>query len=86
MLITEATGLALDDPALTPNLLAERAAAIVADLLPLRDATKDKRERKRLSSRIKAARFLLNWAKTRAGYVAPTKARPGALGETSRGG
>jgi hypothetical protein len=53
-----------------PNKLAEDAAALIAELLPLRDAAKTKRERKQLSSRIKSARILLQWAKSRAGYRA----------------
>lgn len=76
MLITEVTGLALDDERLTPNLLAERASATLAELLPLRDAAKSKRERKGLSSRIRCARVLLHFAKTRAGYVPAPGEKP----------
>lgn len=73
MSITELTGLGIEDDRLTPNLLAERAAAIVAELLPLRDAATDKRVRKDYSRRIKTARIMLKWAKSRAGYVPLSK-------------
>lgn len=52
-----------------PNRMAEEAEALLRELLPLRDAATDRRERKQLSSRIKSARIILNFARTRAGYV-----------------
>lgn len=54
-----------------PNGLAVKCEAILPGLLAARDAAPTKRERKQLSSRIKTARMLLKWAKTRAGYVTP---------------
>jgi hypothetical protein len=53
----------------TPNQMAADAQALLDRLIPERDAETDKRKRKDLSSRIKSARILRNWAKTRAGYV-----------------
>ena len=57
------------DPNSTPNDLANEAGKLLAELLPIRDAENDSRKRKQLSSRIRAARILRDWAKTRAGYV-----------------
>lgn len=57
-----------------PNGLALKCEVLLPKLLADRDGAKTKRERKQLSSRIKATRMLLTWAKTRAGYV-PPKAR-----------
>ena len=53
----------------TPNSMAADMAATLADLLARRDAATDKRERKQLSSRIRAARTVIAWAKSRAGYA-----------------
>lgn len=61
--------LPLDDERLTPNMLADQCAAILPDLLAQREAATTTRERKQLGSRIRAARTMLTWAKTRAGYV-----------------
>jgi hypothetical protein len=47
-----------------------KAQEMLAELLPLRDAETDKRKRKVLSQRIKLARSMRDWARTRAGYVA----------------
>lgn len=46
-----------------------KAQAMLDELLPLRDAETDKRKRKELSRRIKLARSMRDWARTRAGYV-----------------
>lgn len=78
-MIEEITGLSLKDERLTPNLLAEKAAAILPRLLAQRDAAKSKRERKVLSARIRSARLLLKWAKSRAGYVCRERRRPPAV-------
>lgn len=59
-----------DDPRYSPNDMERDAQALLAELLPLRDAEADKGKRKQLSSRIKAARIMRDWARTRAGYVA----------------
>lgn len=61
---------AVTDPRYSPNDMERDAQALLAELLPLRGAEADKRKRKQLSSRIKAARLLRDWARTRAGYVA----------------
>jgi hypothetical protein len=45
------------------------AQALLDELLPLREAETDKRKRKDLSRRIKTARIMRNWARSRAGYV-----------------
>lgn len=47
--------------------LAEKADQMVADLLAQRDAATTKRERKELSARLRSARIILRWAKSRAG-------------------
>ncbi|MCA1653673.1 MAG: hypothetical protein ABR588_05940 [Sphingomicrobium sp.] len=49
----------------------QELVAILPDLIAQREAEQDKRKRKRkqLSSRIKAARIVIAWARTRAGYV-----------------
>lgn len=65
--ITEVTGLAINDPALTPNLLAEKVEGLIADLEAQRAKAK-RSERKSLNSRLHTARILLRWAKSRAGY------------------
>lgn len=54
----------------TPNDMARDAGKLLAELLPLREAEKNSRLRKQLSSRIRAARILRDWAKSGAGYVA----------------
>lgn len=54
-----------------PYALEQDALAIVAELLPLREAETDKRKRKELSRRIKTARTIAKWCRTRAGYVRP---------------
>lgn len=46
-------------------MLEQDAQALLAKLIPLRDAASDKRERKQLSSRIKAVRLLRQWARDR---------------------
>jgi hypothetical protein len=48
---------------------AEEMEALILELIPQRDAAKDKREKKALSGRIKTARMLVKWVKSRAGYV-----------------
>lgn len=60
---------AVSDPRYTPNDMERDAQRLLDELLPLRDAETDKRKRKQLSSRIKTARILRNWARTRVGYV-----------------
>jgi len=54
---------------MTPNDMERDAQSMLDKLLPLRDAATDKRERKDLSRRIKLARSMRDWARTRAGYV-----------------
>lgn len=53
----------------TPNDMEREAQAMLDELLPLRDAETDKRKRKELSRRIKMARSMRDWTRTRAGYV-----------------
>lgn len=59
-----------DFPRGSPNDMERKAQEMLAELLPLRDAETDKRKRKVLSQRIKLARSMRDWARTRAGYVA----------------
>lgn len=60
---------AVTDPRFSPNDMEREAQRVLDELLPLREAETDKRKRKQLSSRIKSARILRDWARTRAGYV-----------------
>lgn len=53
----------------SPNDMERDAQAALDRLIPLRDAEKDRRKRKALSSRIKSARIIREWARSRAGYV-----------------
>ena len=53
----------------SPNDMAREAQRILDEMLPLREAEADKRKRKDLSRRIKTARMMRDWARTRAGYV-----------------
>jgi hypothetical protein len=69
MLITEVTGFELNDERLTPNLLAQRCEATLAELTPQYKKAKGA-ERAKFASRMKACRVLLRFARTRAGYVA----------------
>lgn len=72
-------GMDIDDERLTPNRLAEICDDQLPGLLTERDAATTKRERKRLSARIRLLRSMSSWAKSRAGYVEPPKkkrARP----------
>jgi hypothetical protein len=59
----------MDQERYTPNQMGADAQALLDRLIPERDAETGKRKRKDLSSRIKAARIMRNWAKTGAGYV-----------------
>lgn len=59
----------MSDESGSPNDIERQAQAILDELLPLRDAETDKRKRKQLSSRVKTARIMRNWARSRAGYV-----------------
>ena len=61
---------AMDKDQSGPNRMAADMDALIPNLVAQRDATKDKRERAELNSRLKAARMLSRFAKTRAGYVA----------------
>lgn len=54
-----------------PYAMEQAMLATLPDLLAQRDAATDKRERKALSSRIKTARMVIKWCRTRAGYVMP---------------
>lgn len=54
---------------MSPNEMEREAQAMLDDLLPKREAETDKRKRKDLSRRIKTARIMRDWARTRAGYV-----------------
>lgn len=58
----------IGDRRYTPNQLETDALAILAELVPLRDAEKRSGKRKALGARIKSARILLSFARTRAGY------------------
>jgi hypothetical protein len=68
-----AGAIAGDEERLTPNALADLCEKTIAELLPIRNATKDKAEKKRLSSRISSCRTLLLFARTRAAYVPKAK-------------
>ncbi len=59
---------ALSDTGYGPNNMELDAQALLDELIPQRDAEQDKRKRKQLSMRIKTARMVRNWARTRAGY------------------
>lgn len=54
---------------MTPNEMERETQRMLDELTPLRDSEMDKRERKELSRRIKLARSMRDWARTRAGYV-----------------
>lgn len=60
---------AVTDPRYSPNDMERDAQALLDKLIPDRDAETDRKKRKALSSRIKTARMLRDWARTRAGYV-----------------
>lgn len=60
---------AVQESSYTPMDMERDAMRLIDELTPLRDAAIG-RERKQLSSRIKAARIMRDWARTRAGYVA----------------
>jgi hypothetical protein len=53
----------------SPKEMERDAQAILDKLIPERDAETDKGKRKALSARIKTARIMRDWARTRAGYV-----------------
>lgn len=59
------------DPGYSPYQMEQDAKAMLAELVPLREAETDRRKRKELSRRIKTARTMRDWARTRAGYVVP---------------
>lgn len=61
---------AVEDPCYTPNQLERDAEALMASLTSQRDAEMDKRKRKQLTARLKSARIMRDWARTRAGYRA----------------
>jgi hypothetical protein len=54
-------------------LLAEKMTATIAELEAERARVKTRRERKPLNSRLHAARMVLAWVRSRAGYVAPVE-------------
>lgn len=60
----------VDYPRYTPNQLEKDAEALIASLTPQRDAETDQHKRKQLTARLKSARILRSWARTRAGYRA----------------
>jgi hypothetical protein len=60
---------AAQDPRYSPNEMERDAQAMLNELTPLRDAEPDRMKRKQLSARIKSARIIRDWARTRAGYV-----------------
>lgn len=60
---------AVENPRYSPNDMEREAQALLDKLIPERDAETDKRKRKQLSGRIKTARILRDWARTRAGYL-----------------
>ena len=55
---------------MSPNQIEADVLSRLPGLLAERDAETDKRKKKQLSSRIRAARILRAWARSRAGYVA----------------
>jgi hypothetical protein len=57
------------DQAFSLNKVVVDMSSAVPDLLAQRAAAKDKRVLRQLSARIKSARMLVRWAKSRAGYV-----------------
>lgn len=61
---------AVADPRYSPNDMERDAEALLANLIPLRNATTDKAARKQLSARIQTARLMRDWARTRVGYHA----------------
>jgi hypothetical protein len=60
---------AIADPRYSPNDMERDAQAMLEQLLPLRNAERDKHKRRQLSLRIKSARIMRDWARSRAGYV-----------------
>jgi hypothetical protein len=58
-----------DQERYTPNQMAVDAEVLLARLISEREAEKDKAKRQQLTFRIKSARMLRKWAKTRAGYA-----------------
>lgn len=54
---------------MTPNEMEREAQRMLDELMPLREVEMDKHKRKELSRRIKLARSMRDWARTRAGYV-----------------
>lgn len=62
-----------------PNELAELIEAGLPDLIAARDAhPQGSREWKRANKLVKSNRAMLQWCKTRAGYVQPSKETPPA--------
>lgn len=53
----------------SPYQMEQEAIALLAKLIPEREAETDRRRRKELSRHIKLARTMRDWARTRAGYV-----------------
>lgn len=64
---------AVTDAGYSPNDMERDAQALLDSLIPQRDAETDKRKRKELSRRVKTARMLRDWARTRAGYIRAKK-------------
>ncbi len=54
-----------------PYEVEQKALASLMELIPLRDAAKNRRERKLLSARIRQTREIAAWCRTRAGYRVP---------------
>ena len=55
---------------LGPERLAAKCELLISELLAQREAAASMGQRRQLSSRIRASRFLLRWAKSRVGYGA----------------
>lgn len=60
---------AATDTRYSPNDMERDAQAMLDRLIPEREAETDKRKRKELSRRIKSARIMRDWARSRAGFV-----------------
>lgn len=60
----------MDEAQRGPNKLAADCEALIPKLIAEREAAKDDAKKRALQARIKSARMLLRWCKSRAGYVA----------------
>lgn len=69
MLEHDGLGRAATDPHYSPNEMERDAQALIGELRAERNGEADNAKRDALSARIKSARILRDWARTRAGYV-----------------